>query len=305
MSSGYKQSASAAEVEQVCPVCGGQNLTPTWTLGEYRVGQCGDCSHSFVLSGFSSEVLDQAYESDYYAASDSTERTGYVDYLGNAPQRLLGFKQRLHELERFTSERGRLLDFGCAVGLFVKVATDAGWEAIGLERSAWAADYGRRQFGLTIVAGSEAECADFKGRFDMVTMWDVLEHLEDPRGVLRQVAHWLKPGGVLALNTVDSASLGARLAGEHWRHLGPPHHLQYFTRDSLRHLLRETGFRVLTVDSQGVMWGADRRRKHVVGWRAMIERLATHWRTQPLAHRLHLLDEVSIVAIREAGLPVT
>lgn len=299
MNAKYQQSVSSdGPIAQACPVCGGPDLTTTWALGRYRLGRCGTCSHAFVLSGFSSEELNRAYESDYYTSSEGIERSGYVDYLAKAPQRLRGFEQRLHQLERFTPGRGRLLDFGCAVGLFVKVASEAGWEAIGLERSAWAADYGRRQFGLTIVAGSDAECAGFEGSFDMVTMWDVLEHLEDPRGVLRQVARWLRPGGVIALNTVDSASLGARLAREHWRHLAPPHHLQYFTRNSLQHLLRDSGFQLLNVHSQGVLWGADRRREQLGAWRALSEWMATHWRARRLANALHLLDEIEIIAVR-------
>lgn len=290
--------ALVALAATTCPVCGGQDLMPAWTIAGYALSRCTGCTHLFVSAGLAPGVLDQAYERDYYAAGGA--RTGYADYLAKAPQRLRGFAQRLHELERYTHGRGRLLDFGCAVGLFVRVAAEAGWDAVGLERSAWAADYGRRQYGLRILDGSEPECAGFDQHFDLVTMWDVLEHLEDPRGVLEQVAHWLKPGGVLALNTVDSASRGARLAGEHWRHLAPPHHLQYFTRQSLLQLLRASGFRLLAVHGQGVLWGADRRREHLDGLRAVGEEVATHWRARPLADALHLLDEIEIVALRES-----
>lgn len=288
----------AAMAALACPVCCSQALTPAWTLGGYGLSRCDRCTHLFVSSGLLPDALDQAYERDYYTAGGSAERSGYEDYLAKAPERLHGFAQRLRELERFAVGRGRLLDFGCAVGLFVKVAADAGWDAIGLERSAWAADYGRRQYGLSIVDGNHADCAGFEQSFDMVTMWDVLEHLEDPRTVLKQVARWLKPGGVLALNTVDSASRGARMAGEHWRHLAPPHHLQYFTRDSLLQLLRDCGLRLLAVHGQGVMWGADRRRDHLDGLRAISEEVVTHWRARPLADALHLLDEIAIVAVR-------
>lgn len=289
-----------AKVAPACPACSSTALTQTWTLGDYGLSRCDSCTHLFVSSGLIPGALDQAYEQGYYAAGASAARSGYEDYLAKAPQRLHGFAQRLRELERFALHRGRLLDFGCAVGLFVKAAADAGWDATGLERSAWAADYGRRHYGVKIVSGSDADCAGFDQGFDMVTMWDVLEHLEDPRGVLGRVARWLKPGGVLALNTVDSGSRGARLAGEHWRHLAPPHHLQYFTRDSLLRLLRACGFQLLAVHGQGVMWGADRRREHLAGLRAVGEEAVTHWRARQLADALHLLDEIEIVARRES-----
>jgi len=251
----------------------------------------------FVSSGLSPGELDKAYEHDYYDAGGSPARKGYEDYLANASLRTRGFARRLSELEQHTNHRGRLLDFGCAFGLFLKVAVDAGWEAIGYERSAWAADYGRRHYGVTIQSGDGDREAFDPCSFDIVTMWDVLEHLEDPRAVVRSVASWLKPGGVLALNTIDNGSVGARLAGEHWRHIAPPHHLQYFTRASLTGLLRDNGFRVISRRSQGVMWGADRRRINLTGWRGVSEELVTHWRSRTLADVLHLLDEIDVVAV--------
>lgn len=289
-------SALHASADKECPICGSRKSTPVYSLSRYQLSCCPVCTHSFISSGLAANELDQAYERDYYVAEESGGRTGYENYLSNAVKRERGFAHQLHELERFAPQRGRLLDFGCAVGLFVKVAVDAGWDAIGLERSDWAADYGRRQYGLTILSGSEAECAGFSQRFDMVTMWDVLEHVEEPRRVIEQAAGWLRPGGILALNTVDSASLGARLAGRHWRHLAPPHHLQYFTRRSLQRLLRGAGFHLLNVRSRGVFWLADKRRNQLQGLRALSEGLFTHWRAQPLADFLHLLDEIEIVA---------
>ena len=293
-------SAQGATTLSACTVCGSAALVASWTIGAYGLARCERCTHIFVSTGLVSGDLNDSYERDYYLSGGSEMRAGYENYLANAEQRIRGFKQRLDELERHIGSRGKALDFGCAVGLFVKVAADAGWDAVGVERSVWAADYGRRHYGLNIVSGNEVECENFNQRFELITMWDVLEHLEEPRAVLEQAARWLKPGGVLALNTVDSASLGARLAGAHWRHLAPPHHLQYFTRQSLMHLLTAAGFRVLEVRGRGVMWKADRRSEHLGGLRALSEAAATHWRTRPIADALHLLDEIDIVAVLQA-----
>lgn len=288
--------AAAPQIAGGCPVCLADALVPTWTVGGYALARCRRCSHLFVAGGFDARALDQAYGADYYRADGAA--TGYADYLGSAELRMRGFAQRLQQVERHVGgRRGRLLDYGCAVGLFVKVAADAGWRATGYERSEWAARHGREHYGLDIVVGrGDADEPDFRQAFDVVTMWDALEHLEDPRRVLGLIARWLKPGGLLALNTVDSGSLGARLAGEHWRHIAPPHHLHYFNRHSLRRVLNDNGFHVLQMRAQGVMWEADRRRVRLGGWRAAIEDLATHWRMRPLATVLNLLDEVDAVA---------
>jgi SAM-dependent methyltransferase len=281
-----------------CPICSGPDPEPLWSVDRYRLARCLECRHVFVSAGFDPAELEGAYEKGYYEAGRDASPAGYQDYLAGADVRLRGFAQRLQQLERHVAARGRLLDYGCAVGLFVKVAGEAGWQATGLERSAWAARFGRERFGVDIVVAGGDEDTAFAGRFDVVTMWDVLEHLEDPRAALASVARWLKPGGLLALNTVDAGSYGARRAGPHWRHIAPPHHLHYFTRRSLVRALEAAGMQLLATRSQGVMWSADRRTGQLHGARHVIEELATHWRTRPLANALNLLDEVEIVAVR-------
>jgi SAM-dependent methyltransferase len=282
-----------------CPICSGTTVLPAWQIDRFQLSRCGDCSHLYVSSGLQDKELDHAYDEAYYEAGEGSS-TGYADYLGDAPTRLRGFTERLRQVERRVPHRGRLLDYGCAVGLFVKVARDAGWDAVGYERSAWAAKHGRDTWGLNIVVGSGDEAPPFAGQFDVVTMWDVLEHLEEPRPIVQKVTSWLKPGGLLALNTVNSASYGARRAGQHWRHIAPPHHLQYFCRQSLRELLKECGLELLEMRSQGVMWTADRQKAELFGVQRAIEETATHWRLKPVASALDLLDEVELMAIKRA-----
>ena len=289
-----------------CSICESDRFRRVFHLDGYEISRCGNCTHLFVSAGLATSDLDSAYDRDYFQAMESGRTTGYEDYLSNATDRLHGFGQRLAFIERQTGgKRGRLLDYGCAVGLFVKVARDAGWNAMGYERSEWAARYGRETFGLDIRHGDGRDGLPFGEPFDVVTLWDVLEHLEHPRRVLSHVAGLLAPGGLLALNTVNSSSMAARMAGVRWRHLHPPHHLQYFTKVSLRRLLADCGFTVLTLRSQGVMLGADRDRSGMNPATRAIEALSTHWRVNPLATALDLLDEVEILAVRHGSPVVT
>jgi 2-polyprenyl-3-methyl-5-hydroxy-6-metoxy-1,4-benzoquinol methylase len=289
-----------------CSICESDRLRRVFHLDGYEISRCGNCTHLFVSTGLAARDLDGAYDQDYFQASEPGRTTGYEDYLGNATDRLRGFGQRLAFIERQTGgRRGRLLDYGCAVGLFVKVARDAGWNAMGYERSEWAARYGRETFGLDIRQGDGRDGLPFDEPFDVVTLWDVLEHLEHPRRVLNHVAGLLAPGGLLALNTVNSASVGARIAGEHWRHLAPPHHLQYFSKESVRRLLEYCGFTLVTLQNQGVMMGADRYRVEVNSAIRAIEAVSTHWRVKRLATALDLLDEVEVLAVRHGSPAVT
>jgi SAM-dependent methyltransferase len=162
-------------------------------------------------------------------------------YLAESQNRVLTFRRALRLLGE---PRGRrLLDVGAYVGLFVEVARDAGFEAEGLELSRWAAAEARRR-GLAVRNETVEERARSGARYDVVTLWDVLEHLADPRRDLGHARQLLRPGGRLVLSTLDAGSLVARALGSRWPWLMDMH-LFYFDRRNLTRLLEGQGFRVL------------------------------------------------------------
>ncbi len=289
--------AARADVA-TCPVCNAADSSAWATMLGYGMQRCNECAHVFVAPAVPEEVLAKAYEEDYYkrsGSSDATGNVGYDDYMRTAQTRLRGFNQRLTELEPFTGPPGRLLDFGCAVGLFVRAARDRGWEAVGYDRSEWAARYGREHLGVTIHTEVPPRFKD--GSFDLVTLWDCIEHLPDPRSIVESVRTWLRPGGVIALNTVNSSSVGARLAGRAWRHVAPPVHLHLFSSRSLRRLLSESGFAVAHSHGEGIVLGAQKGRVQGRVMRAADD-LLCHWRLRALATTLNLRDEQLIIARR-------
>jgi hypothetical protein len=250
-----------------------------------------------VSDTIASEILDDAYDSAYYVHADGTRQcVGYQDYLGTLDRRISGFRRWYADLTADLGGAGRSLDVGCAVGAMVKAAQDCGWTAVGYERSQWAARYGKEHLGVEIVTGDGQSDPFEPLSFDLITMWDVVEHLEHPREIMGLASRWLKAGGWLAVNTVDGGSWGARLAGQQWRHLGPPRHLQYFTRQSLRHLLGAAGFQIKRQRSNGVFLEA-RARQHGLGPVAgFIEAGVTHWRFERFASLLNLKDEIEVLA---------
>lgn len=171
------------------------------------------------------------------------------DYLISEEERRASFRQALEEMERhLPGKKGRVLEIGSAVGLFLEEAREKGWEVSGIEPSRWASERARRR-GLDVFTGT-LEDYDPKGRtFDAVVLWDVLEHLPDPVAALRRAGALLQPGGVLAFTTVNIGGIGARLFGSRWPWLMRMH-LHYFTDRSLRELVRREGFETLQVTSQ-------------------------------------------------------
>jgi SAM-dependent methyltransferase len=183
------------------------------------------------------------YEEHYYKG------LVYSDYLADRPAIRRNAARALEELEALAPGR-RLLDVGCAAGFFLEVARERGWTVEGVEVSDYAADQARR-LGLKVFRGSLLELPDAEPRFDVVTMWDVIEHLERPDRALAKVRRMLEPGGVVAISTGDFASLARRLSGRHWRLFADPTHLFFFDRRTLDALLERSGFRIASLSNRG------------------------------------------------------
>ena len=141
----------------------------------------------------------------------------------------------------------RLLDAGAGRGRFVATARAAGHEAQGLEPSVRGVTAARSVYGHELVQASIDDAPVDPGSLDAVTLWHVLEHLDDPAGALARVAHWLRPGGVVLVGVPNAASLQARLGGPVWFHLDVPRHRTHFTPQGLCTLLRAHGLEPLRI----------------------------------------------------------
>jgi len=142
--------------------------------------------------------------------------------------------QRHLEIVRKHISGGRVLDVGCASGAFLSCAADDGWEVAGVEPSrVLCAKAQERLRGRGTVLSCSLENAELaKGSMDLLTLWDVLEHVPAPIEFLRHCASLVKPGGFVVANVPDLESWQARLLGERWPLL-LAEHLNYFTRESL------------------------------------------------------------------------
>jgi 2-polyprenyl-3-methyl-5-hydroxy-6-metoxy-1,4-benzoquinol methylase len=136
----------------------------------------------------------------------------------------------------------RVLDVGAAYGFFVAAARSAGLDAIGLEPVTACARFARDELGVELRTGRIEDAPLADGGFDVVTLFDVIEHLEDPAAALRRVHALLAPGGMVVIETGDLGGLLARVVGSRWYYYDPPQHLTYFSQASLAHLLLRSGF---------------------------------------------------------------
>jgi len=180
------------------------------------------------------------YAADYapYKRAVEDERSGLMRWMRR--RKLI---QRRRMIERFSGlHSGRILDVGCATGLFLHEMALAGWHVTGIEPITAAASYGRDRFGLDVFEGMIEEAPYERESFDVVTFWDVLEHTFSPSQTLARSSGLLRPGGLVAVNVPNWHSIERQWFGPHWIGLDPPRHLYVFTHDTLTSLLEQAGF---------------------------------------------------------------
>jgi 2-polyprenyl-3-methyl-5-hydroxy-6-metoxy-1,4-benzoquinol methylase len=208
--------------------------------------RCRRCGLIFVWP-----IIDEyqkIYDEDYF--SGEKNKLGYADYEGDWEITADIFRLYLKKLEKTSPNKGKLLDVGAATGHFVQIAGCDGWEASGIEISEYAAEIGRKK-GLDIRTGNFENLDLPENSFDMITFWDVLEHFARPDLAIRQAGKMLKSGGLLAVNTPDTASLLARIFGRRWHQLVPPNHLYFFNPRNLELQLRKNNFEILQIGRVG------------------------------------------------------
>jgi ubiquinone/menaquinone biosynthesis C-methylase UbiE len=180
----------------------------------------------------------------YTAVTDET-------YVQERAGRELTFQKHLRAMEKQVGQaNGRsLLDVGAYIGVFVETACQTGWQAWGVEPSSWAASVAQRQ-GLNVIHGTQ-DAPELEGKkFDVVTMWDVIEHVADPSGEIGKAYELLAPGGWLVVHTMDIDSLVAKLMGARWPWLMDMH-IHYFSQKTLGQMLEQNGFELVWSGAEG------------------------------------------------------
>ena len=231
-----------ATVAFCCPICGGERGRWAATYNRLSIARCADCGHGYVWPVPSRAFLEGIYSGDgYYEGSRAS--VGFSSYRGEEPARRRMFGRHLDRLAALGASQGRVLDVGCATGDFLKVARERGWEVLGVDPSS-----ARREAeaaGIHLVGTTIHDAQVEAGSLDLVTFWDVLEHVTDPVADLAAAGRLLRPGGLLALSVPDSRNLAARVSGRRWfGYKTAGEHLQFFTPESLRRGFAKAGLRL-------------------------------------------------------------
>lgn len=206
--------------------------------GLFRVVECPKCSWIRQNPRPSRDSIAYYYPVDY---------ENYIRSIEDEPSLLKRWDRRYGMLKRrWAVERlqakGRLLDVGCATGNFLHEMQSAGWEVTGVEPSAQAAAYAQKRFDLTVDVGTLRQAELPSNSFDVLTMWDVFEHLHTPWADVIEAHRLLADGGLLVLRIPNMESPERRLFGSFWLGWDLPRHLYFVPRDALAAALSNLGF---------------------------------------------------------------
>lgn len=236
-----------------CNFCGHRQVEPFLTLSDLRLNftgswnlvRCENCGLLFLDPQPGWKELSAHYPKEYHAyLRKDSKITSFL--------RKFGLRKRVKSvLRKASTQKGTLLDVGCATGDFLfafQAATR--WNVTGLEIVPEAAAAARAK-GLTIVEKGLENANLVDGSFDVITLWDVLEHTPNPAVTLQICFHLLKPGGMLVLKCPDPAGREASMFRESWIGYEAPQHLFGFPKSVLLIKLKETGFEPVRTEQTG------------------------------------------------------
>jgi len=251
---------------RTCPHCGGHSgyLLQTNDLnrgvdgGTFYYYRCLHCGLLF-LSPVPAD-LSRYYPETYYVLPPSLDQLA-IEAQSHQP--------KLKIVQRLVSH-GRMLEIGSAYGAFAFQAKRAGFEVEAIEMDERCCHFLKNTVGVRAhLSNDPLSCLARLGRFDVIALWHVIEHLRDPWNLLDAVPDHLLPGGILAISTPNPVSLQFGLFRRRWAHLDAPRHLHLIPMSVLETRMHRAGMSVAhasSSDRSGLGW-------NIFGWRESLANL--------------------------------
>lgn len=215
--------------------------------GDFRLVECQSCGLIYQNPQLSFDELAPHYPDEYlpYRVENDTHETSRLEQFSQ--------NHAIHrQCQRVIQKRpspGAVLDIGCATGIFLKAMAGHGWQVTGVEPNPFAAGYARQQLGLDVHTGTLDEVQFKAQQFDVITLWDVLEHVHDPRETLQQVHCYLKPDGLVVISLPNPNCFERFIFGDEWVGWERPRHLFLFPPNLVGRYLRVCGFELEGIES--------------------------------------------------------
>lgn len=220
-----------------CYLCGGR-MTLFISKNGYNIYRCTACGLGRTdLAGNYEEFVRNHYNKGYFTGDPT--RSAYIDYKDDKPFILKNMRQFLRRVQKY-KPRGKLLDVGCALGFYVELSLAHGYDAYGFDPSSYAVEEAKKLVGdARIKQGTITSVSYRRKSFDVITMFDVFEHLSDPGADLAKLSTYLKDDGIMVVATGNTASAMAKTLKRRWTFYIPPQHLFFFNKKTMTALLKK------------------------------------------------------------------
>lgn len=233
-----------AEPVDRCLLCLSSKRETLFNKEGFSFHRCSECG--FI---YADPQIKESKLLVYYEGSSSTDI--WIDVLlsdDNFIYDEMKYNKGLDLIETF-QKPGRLLDIGCSIGHFLKIAHDRGWDTIGLELNKRALKHAREVWNLNVMEKLLEEASFPASSFEVVTMWGVIEHLKNPFEVMNEIHRILVTGGVVLTFCPNIESLVCRILHEKTSCIDGRNHCGYFSPRTIRFLLEKSGFEVMEIKS--------------------------------------------------------
>lgn len=220
-----------------CSLCQGKKFSKIGDFLARQIVRCQKCGLVQVNPLPSEKEVGDLYSGDYFK--------NYNQYLANLPTHQAYFKKKLLQIEKKV-KKGKLLDIGCALGVFLDLAKKRGWAVTGLEIFKEAASYCQKR-GLEVILGTIEKVNFAPNSFDLVTCFETIEHMREPKEMVKEVFKILKKEGLAVFSTPNYDTWTRKLMGKFWFGYKHREHLFFFTPKTLKLLFEKGGFSQIEV----------------------------------------------------------
>ena len=213
-----------------CPLCNSDNTLIFFKVDKrifgdrFSIAKCGACGVAWTHPLPDADEIASFYPEEYHGKGGKKRFNPLMEFVVKLTR-----GKRAAEINKLIGDTpGKVLDVGCGRGWMLWFMKQDGWEAYGTELSETSATFARETLGLNVQTKNVLDCLFDDESFDVVTLWHVLEHLNDPMPVLKEVQRVLKKDGVLIVEVPNFGGMQARLFGNKWFQLDSPRHLFHF-----------------------------------------------------------------------------
>ena len=230
-----------------CPLCKSSAIkkrfacTDHFATGEvFDIFECTDCHFAFTQNVPDENEIGKYYESPTYVSHSNTSK-GITNKLYHLVRRIM-LRRKTHLVERLTLlKNGKILDYGAGTGFFARAMAKKGWEVTAIEKSEKARELAKENYGFEM---HPIEALDnIKDReLDVVTMWHVMEHIQDLDKIWSELYRILDDTGIAVIAVPNNKSYDAQKYGNHWAAYDAPRHLWHFTPSTIMRWGEKHGF---------------------------------------------------------------